>query len=59
MTRVRRSDIDHLFEESAKRPEIEIKRTSTYKIEDCYTLTEVQKKYSISEKTLYEVIKME
>ena len=57
MTRVKRSDIDYLFKESIISPEIEIRSTVTYKIEDCYTLTEVQKKYGISEKALYEVVK--
>lgn len=54
MTRVKRSDLDQLFEQPQpqKAPE-----PIQYKIADCYKLTEVQNKYGISEKALYDVIK--
>ena len=59
-TIVKRSDIDKLFEqpqppvmpESEPRPE-----PVQYQISDCYTLTEVQTKYNISETALQAVIK--
>jgi predicted DNA-binding protein YlxM (UPF0122 family) len=53
LTRVKRSEIDKLFN---KPPTLEAD-TSLYNIEDCYKLSEVQSKYNISEKGLYDLIK--
>lgn len=55
MTRVKRSAIDKLF----SKPKVEIKEPEPiqYDIKDCYTLTEVQNKYGISEAALYNLIK--
>ncbi|RAU81979.1 helix-turn-helix domain-containing protein [Pontibacter arcticus] len=56
-TLIKRSDIDKLFElqhlpQASKEP-IEI----TFCPDNCYTLSEVQRLYSISDKALYDVIK--
>jgi excisionase family DNA binding protein len=59
-TLIRRSDIDKLFEQSqpSVMPRSEAQATSVqYPISDCYTLTEVQTKFSISESALQAVIK--
>ena len=47
-------DIDKLFElpQPQKQPQ-----PTQYKIEDCYNIGEVQGKFSISEKALYDIIK--
>jgi excisionase family DNA binding protein len=55
VTRVKRSDIDKLFEQS--QPEQPKPETKQLDIADCYTLTEVQNKYGISEKALHNLIK--
>jgi excisionase family DNA binding protein len=55
ITRVKRSDIDKLFEQPqavTSQPE-----QKQYDISECYNLTEVLDKYSISEKTLQNLIK--
>ena len=55
ITRVKRSDIDKLFEQpQAVTPQTEQKH---YDISECYNLTEVLDKYSISETTLQNLIK--
>ncbi|KXK40904.1 MAG: helix-turn-helix domain-containing protein [Saprospiraceae bacterium] len=55
ITRVKRSDIDKLFEQPQPvTPQHEQKQ---FDIADCYTLTEVQSKYRISEKALQNLIK--
>jgi excisionase family DNA binding protein len=53
-TIIRRVDIDKLFElpQPQKQPQ-----PTQYKIEDCYNIGEVQGKFSISEKALYDIIK--
>lgn len=53
-TLIRRVDIDKLFElpQPQKQPQ-----PTQYKIEDCYNIGEVQGKFSISEKALYDIIK--
>jgi hypothetical protein len=68
-TIVRRSDLDELFTEPTNRPKSEgIPETQrqelkewvqagAFDIADCYTLTEVQDKYNISETTLQNLIK--
>ena len=56
MTRVKRSDIDKLFQTQT---ETEPKETETiqYDIKDCYTLTEVQNEYGLSESAVQQLIK--
>jgi excisionase family DNA binding protein len=55
ITRVKRSDIDKLFEQpQAVTPQTEQKQ---YDISECYNLTEVLDKYNISETTLQNLIK--
>jgi excisionase family DNA binding protein len=55
ITRVKRSDIDKLFEQPQMvTPQTEQKQ---YDISECYNLTEVLDKYSISETTLQNLIK--
>ncbi len=54
MTRVKRSEIDKLFNHE---PGLKENETTQYDITDCYTLTEVQNKYGISEKALHDIIK--
>lgn len=51
-TIIRRVDIDKLFELPKHQP-----NPTPYKIEDCYNIGEVQGKFSISEKALYDIIK--
>ncbi|MFT6743356.1 MAG: excisionase family DNA binding protein [Paraglaciecola sp.] len=53
MTRVRRSDIDKLFEQT-KKPQPEL---IEYEIADCYTRAEIIDQYGVSDRTLYEMIK--
>lgn len=56
-TIVKRSDLDKLFEETVT-PQPESKdEPIQYNILDCYNLTEIQNKYGISEKALYDIIK--
>jgi len=54
ITRVKRSDIDKLFEQPTQesKPEKEL-----FEIKDCYNLSEVQKKYGVSDKALHDIIK--
>ncbi len=59
-TIIKRSDIDNLFEHPKTNNEaIEIKPSAVSQIElsDCYTISEIQKKFGISEKALQELIK--
>ena len=58
MTRVKRSEIDKLFENDIQ-PEINEPKPIQYEIKDCYTINEVLEKYSISETTLHKLIKRE
>lgn len=68
-TIIKRSDLDKLFEETKniryaglekQLQELnEWSKAGAYDITECYTLTEIQTKYGISEKALYEVIKRE
>lgn len=54
ITRVKRSDIDKLFEQPQPvTPQPEQKQ---FEISDCYNLTEIQSKYGISEKALQNLI---
>ncbi len=55
ITRVKRSEIDKLFEQT-KQDNSEPEQIQ-YAISDCYTLTEVQQKYNISESAVQQIIK--
>jgi excisionase family DNA binding protein len=59
ITRVKRSELDKLFEQTrtvAPQPESQPEQMQ-FDISECYTLTEVQSKYSISETALHNLIK--
>jgi len=59
ITRVKRSELDKLFEQPrtvAPQPESQPEQKQ-FDISDCYTLTEVQNKYSISETAVQNLIK--
>ena len=57
ITRIKRSELDKLFEQAVT-PQTESKaEPMQYNILDCYNLTEIQGKYSISEKALHDLIK--
>lgn len=55
ITRVKRSEIDKLFEQP--QPEQPQPETKQFDITDCYTINEVLEKYSISETALQNLIK--
>ncbi len=59
ITRVKRSEIDKLFEQTQTHtPEPgTIPEQKEFEISDCYTIKEVREKYNISETTLQQVIK--
>jgi excisionase family DNA binding protein len=57
ITRVKRSEIDKLFEQP--QPEQPNPETKQFEITDCYTINEVLEKYSISETALQNLIKRE
>lgn len=54
-TIIKRADLDKLFE----KPQLRFSEPETiqYDIKDCYTLTEIQDKYKVSESTVQELIK--
>lgn len=55
-TILKRAELDKLLEQpTPKQPEP--KEPRQYDISDCYTIGEIQRKYSISEKGLYDIIK--
>lgn len=56
-TIIRRSDIDNLFTLTPLQQAPWKPAQDTYSLSTCYTLKEVQNRYSISEKALYELIK--
>jgi len=56
MTRVKRTEIDKLFETNTKQQTNEAEPIQ-YDIKDCYTLSEVQNKYNVSESTVQKLIK--
>jgi excisionase family DNA binding protein len=56
MTRVKRSEIDKLFQSNSQ-PQTKEAEPIQYDIKDCYTLTEVQDKYGVSESTVQQLIK--
>jgi predicted DNA-binding protein YlxM (UPF0122 family) len=55
ITRVKRSEIDKLFEQP--QPVIPQPEQKQFDIADCYSLTEVQDKYGILETALHNLIK--
>ena len=57
VTRVKRSDIDKLFEQPQPVNVTPQPEQKPFDISDCYTLTEVQGKYGISETALQNLIK--
>ena len=54
MTRIKRSELDKLLE--LPKPKLKLNDDLQIDLEDCYTLTEIQNKFGISEKALYELI---
>lgn len=54
-TVIRRSDIDRLFDRPAEL--MEKARVEPVPLAECYTMKEIQQKYSISDKALYELIR--
>lgn len=57
MTRVKKSELNKLLEYSAPRPKLKEPEHIQFEISDCYTLTEIQNKYGVSEKALHDIIK--
>ena len=55
LTRVRKSDFDNLF--IGKGIEEEIEKEKTYDVKDCYTLSEVSKKYNANPSTVTNAIR--
>jgi excisionase family DNA binding protein len=58
-TLIKRSEIDKLFEKerlATPQPKAEVKKFK-YKIEDCYTIGEVQKKFGVSDAALNNILK--
>lgn len=58
-TLIKRADLDKLFETipETQKQELNDWVQEVYNITDCYTLTEIQNKFGISEKALHEIIK--
>ena len=57
-TLIKRSEIDKLFEKQKPvTPQPNAAKKFRYKLEDCYTITEVQKKFRISDSALNDIIK--
>ena len=57
ITRIKRSDIDHLFQAIKSEPTESHYLTKVCSIQDCYSLSEIKDRFSISDKALHEVIK--
>lgn len=57
ITRVKRSDLDRLFEQPIEPPKNSIQEPRRYEVAECYNLTEAIEKYGISEKALHDIIK--
>jgi len=57
ITRIKRSTLDELFEQPQQIKPQPIIESIEYDISDCYNISEVLKKYSISEKALHDIIK--
>jgi excisionase family DNA binding protein len=56
-TLIKRSGIDKLFELKSLKTSDFKPLQDTFNPDDCYTISEVQKRYNVSEKTLHELIK--
>jgi hypothetical protein len=57
-TLIKRSEIDKLFDKQKPvTPQPKTAKKFRYKLEDCYTITEVQKKFKISDSALNDIIK--
>jgi excisionase family DNA binding protein len=59
-TIIRRSDLERVFDNAVKEmsaSQQQVVEIPQFQVADCYTLTEVQKKYGISDKALYDLIK--
>ncbi|MCB9426288.1 MAG: helix-turn-helix domain-containing protein [Flavobacteriales bacterium] len=56
MTRIKRSEIDNLFQNNTK-PVSNESQPIQHNIEDCYTISEIQEKFNISSGALYNIIK--
>ena len=57
ITRVKRSDLDRLFDQPILLPEEIIPEPRKYDVAECFNLSEVINKYGISEKALHVIIK--
>ena len=57
MTRIKKSELNKLLEQPTPQPIIKEPKQIQYSIADCYTLTEIQSKYGISDKGLHDLIK--
>jgi excisionase family DNA binding protein len=57
ITRIKRSDLDRLFEQPIVIPKESAQEPKQYEVSECYNLTEIIGKYGISEKALHEIIK--
>ena len=55
ITRIRRSDIDKLFEQT--KPVKSSQEAIEYDIKDCYTIKEILQKFQISDSALNNIIK--
>jgi excisionase family DNA binding protein len=55
-TTIRRLDIENIFE-MPKMLEVNKKKEIKYSLSECYSISEIQEKFNISEKALYELIK--
>jgi excisionase family DNA binding protein len=56
-TIIKRSDIDSLFQLTPLQRPTEVPDLDAFNLDECYTLSEVQELYRISEKALHELIK--
>lgn len=59
-TIIRRSDLEKVFDNAVREmstPLEQVVEIPQFQIDDCYSLIDVQKKYRISDKALYELIK--
>lgn len=57
LTRVKRSNIDNLFSNNDRKQQTPVKKQ--YDISECYTISEAQEKFKISETALQNIIKRE
>lgn len=57
ITRVKRSDLDRLFEQPIIPAKESAQEPKQYEVSECYNQTEIIEKYGISEKALHEIIK--